>query len=84
MLRTNMPLLQCVSGIEVYSPEAKGEFRNYLASRALIERVMRERMLATHANVDLRWGSPAAGLQYGSGAGSGTVTGARRTRHCGL
>ena len=60
----------------MHSPEAKGEFRNYLASRALIERVMREQLLATHANVDLRWGSPAAGLMHGSGADKGTVTGA--------
>ena len=68
--------VQTVNGIEAYTPKAKGELINYLASRALIERVMREKLLATHANVKVRWASPAAGLQHGSGADKGCITGA--------
>ena len=78
MLQTPIVLepAQTVNGIEAYTPEAKGELINYLASRALIERVMRDKLLATHANVRVRWASPAAGLQHGSGADKGCITGA--------
>ncbi len=68
---------QSVNGITAYTPDAKGELTNYLASRALIERVMREKLLETHGNVSVRWASPAASLQHGVGDDKGCITGAR-------
>ena len=64
-----------MNGITAYTPDAKGELTNYLASRALIERVMRKKLLETHANVAVRWASPAAGLQHGVGDDKGCITG---------
>ena len=78
----NCMLIQChpaqsVNGITAYTPHAKGDLTNYLASRALIERVMREKLLDAHANIDVRWANPAAGLQHGVGDDKGCITGAQ-------
>ncbi len=46
------------------------------ATRFVLERVLRERLLATHGNVQLRCGAWVSGVEHGDGDARGSVTGA--------
>ena len=69
--------LQCTLGVTRYDPQSalRGQFPSYLATRPVIERVMRERLLATHGNVRIRWGTRVAHLLHSREGNRGLVTG---------
>ena len=60
----------------LFEPEGDGTFpSNFLSTRALMERVMRQRLVRAYPNLELRWGSAVSRLRHGSGAQKGHVTG---------
>lgn len=71
-----MRLVQIVNGVTLQHKNATRALTWVQASRFVLERVLRERLLATYGNVQLRCGAWVSGVEHGDGDARGSVTGA--------
>ncbi len=67
--------MQIVNGVTLQHKNATMALTWVQATRFVLERVLRERLLATYSNVQLRCGSWVSGIEHGGGNAQGSVTG---------